>query len=111
MKRNVNGSQRKRGATEITRSILCRRGAFRDFLLAGISLLAVAVASCLVTAPVTFAEDGLPPGVPVPAWAVGKHVHFFPAPRRQAEVLASEESQQELYELRVRAAWIHLLPR
>jgi hypothetical protein len=50
----------------------------------------------MVIAPVALAEDGLPPGVPVPAWAVGKHVHFFPAPRRRAEVLASEESQQEL---------------
>jgi hypothetical protein len=38
-----------------------------------------------------FAADGLPPGVPVPAWAKGKKVHFDPA-EPQAPSLAGGEA-------------------
>ncbi len=39
----------------------------------------VAVGSVLVTTPAA-ATDGLSPGAPIPSWAVGKFVHFYPTP-------------------------------
>lgn len=40
----------------------------------------VAALAVLLRATAAFAEDGLPPGVPVPSWAVGDRIHFDPVP-------------------------------
>jgi hypothetical protein len=50
--------------------------AARRPLLALLLALSLLVGVLAITVPSAFAEDGLPPGVPVPAWAVGKYVHF-----------------------------------
>jgi hypothetical protein len=42
-------------------------------------LLALAVLLGAQRTAAALAADGLPPGVPVPAWAKGKKVHFYPA--------------------------------
>ncbi|MGH2902659.1 MAG: RCC1 domain-containing protein [Solirubrobacteraceae bacterium] len=54
--------------------------------MAGLIVLAVAFSvSVLAFIPSgASAEDGLPPGVPVPAWAIGKYAHFYPAQHSQA---------------------------
>jgi hypothetical protein len=54
-----------------------RRDAARLPALVVLLTLAVLLAAHGTTA--ALAADGLPPGVPVPAWAKGKKVHFYPA--------------------------------
>jgi hypothetical protein len=51
--------------------------AFRPLLIWTL-FLSLLTGAFAIAAPSAFAEDGLPPGVPVPAWAVGKYVHFTP---------------------------------
>ncbi len=47
-----------------------------------VALLALVAAFAAQRSATALAADGLPPGVPVPAWAVGKDVHFDPAEPR-----------------------------
>jgi hypothetical protein len=48
-------------------------------LAALVALLALVTLLGAQRAATALAADGLPPGVPVPAWAKGKKVHFDPA--------------------------------
>jgi hypothetical protein len=49
----------------------------------------------LIGASAAGAEDNLPPGVPVPAWAVGKYIHFYPAPDARQEIREAETSRAQ----------------
>ncbi len=55
------------------------RGATRPAALVALVVLAVLVVAAAQQTAVASATDGLPPGVPVPAWAKGHWVHFDPA--------------------------------
>ena len=76
----------------LTRTVATPRVAARRPLVTWLLLLGLLAISLAIAAPSAIAEDGLPPGVPVPAWAVGKHVHFYPPPSQRASVVASEEA-------------------
>jgi hypothetical protein len=66
------------------------RGAARPVALLALLVLAMlAVAAARQTA-AALAIDGLPPGVPVPAWAKGEKVHFDPAEPQNPRLAGGE---------------------
>src|SRR6202050_4640500 len=60
-------------------------------------IIAVAFISFALVPP-AFAEDNLPPGVPVPEWAAHNRVRFLPGPAQRAEVLAAHEHEAAMLE-------------